>query len=129
MFHIHCKLPNASTEINGVAFELVEAGEGPDPVNHVRTVEPVSAEVAAQFEGIPGYEINDASKADAGAGAPARRGPGRPSKEELAARAAAQAAAGATATSSDPAANAEAAAEGDAAEGAAPPAPENDPAA
>lgn len=50
MKRIICSLPNASTRINGIKFED----------DHGQKVsEPVSAEVADQFSGIPGYEIVD----------------------------------------------------------------------
>lgn len=99
MRYIICSLPNASLEISGVPFELVseEAG-GPDPVRTVRSVEPVDAETAAQFEGIPGYSFELVGAPASGQppspgalvaeGEPTRRR-GRPSKAELAARAAA----------------------------------------
>lgn len=45
---ILCKLPNASTKINGVEFKPTEAG--------MLSVD-VSAEVAEAFAKIPGYEI------------------------------------------------------------------------
>ena len=43
-----CKLKNASELINGVKFEATDAG---------MLSESVDAEVAAQFKGIPGYEL------------------------------------------------------------------------
>jgi hypothetical protein len=57
MFHIICSLPNASEEINGIAFQTIEQGDGPDAVNTVQTIDPVEAEVAAQFDGIKGYTV------------------------------------------------------------------------
>jgi hypothetical protein len=110
MFHVHCKLPNASTEINGVSFVVMSPSLEPDGVVHVRTVDPVSGEVAAQFADISGYEIENlgspavpnrdahrapefvplaARAADTAVEAPRRRG--RPSAADIAARAAASA--------------------------------------
>jgi len=97
MFHVHCKLPNASTEINGVPFTVLKPAEHEGDIVHVRTTDPVPGEVASQFNDIPGYEIEPAGEREPGApiGNPAppegRRGPGRPSKAELQARAEAQA--------------------------------------
>lgn len=51
---VTCTIPNASTLINGVAFSGSDAG---------MVSEPVADEVAAQFEGIPGYEFADAEAA------------------------------------------------------------------
>lgn len=51
---VTCTLLNASTLINGVAFSGSESG---------MVSEPVADEVAAQFEGIPGYELADAKVA------------------------------------------------------------------
>jgi hypothetical protein len=50
-FHVHCKLPNASTEISGVTF--VAHADG------VRTADPVGVDVASRFKGIPGFMIVD----------------------------------------------------------------------
>jgi len=47
-----CKLKNASELINGVKFEATDAG---------MLSESVDAEVAAQFKGIPGYELFEES--------------------------------------------------------------------
>jgi hypothetical protein len=47
---ITCTLPNASTEISGVAFT-----QGPDGM----VSEAVADETAALFSGIPGYTIAD----------------------------------------------------------------------
>lgn len=61
---VTCTLPNASTLISGVEFS--ESKEG-------MVSGPVADEVAAQFEGIPGYELADAeavSKEPAKAPAP-----------------------------------------------------------
>lgn len=64
-YHITCRLPNASEEINGIEFEMVEEGEGPDDINHVQTIDPVDEETARQFLGIPGYEIEPVEGAPA----------------------------------------------------------------
>jgi hypothetical protein len=53
MKKIICDLPNASTLINGVAFEQTLDGA-------VMSVDAVSDDVAAQFKGIPGYHLVDA---------------------------------------------------------------------
>lgn len=57
-----CTLPNASENINGIAFE-----RGADGGVQAR----MSAAEAAQFEGIPGYAITDGAGAEAG-GAPVK---------------------------------------------------------
>lgn len=56
-FHIICALPNASTNINGIDFEMIEEGSGPDGVNTVQTKDPVDEEAAAGFRGIHGYTV------------------------------------------------------------------------
>lgn len=48
---ITCTSPNASTLINGVPFTETDDGV---------VSEPVADEVAAQFDGIPGYSFADA---------------------------------------------------------------------
>ena len=50
MFKIKCFLPNASNLINGIAFAPCEDGG-------VESVDAVSEEDAAQFEGIQGYAL------------------------------------------------------------------------
>jgi len=50
MFKIRCFLPNASEEINGVAF--VPCADG-----GVESVEAIPEEQAMQFEGIKGYAL------------------------------------------------------------------------
>jgi hypothetical protein len=47
MIKVTCKLPNASTNINGIEFESVEGG--------VESV--MEDDAAAQFNGIPGYTL------------------------------------------------------------------------
>lgn len=47
---VTCTLENASNSINGVAFTQTETG---------MVSEPVADEVAAQFDGIPGYTSFD----------------------------------------------------------------------
>ena len=55
MARVHCKLENASTEINGFAFE-----DHPD--GHKVSVGDIPLEVAeANFGGIRGYDIEDTS--------------------------------------------------------------------
>lgn len=90
MFHITCKLPNASESINGIEFARLVDGE-PVFVNGqeivvVQTVEPVDEETAAVFRTIPGYVVEDAEAVEArevGSTAPAvvKRGRGRPRKD------------------------------------------------
>jgi len=55
MFHVHCKLPNASHHISGVKFRDHDKGG-------VITAEPVDAAAVAKFEGIPGYIVIDLDK-------------------------------------------------------------------
>jgi hypothetical protein len=50
-FKVICKLPNASTNINGVAFERV--GE------HVHSVDELSDEQLDHFASIAGFEVVD----------------------------------------------------------------------
>ena len=50
MFKIRCFLPNASEEINGIAF--VPCADG-----GVESAEAISEEQAVQFEGITGYAL------------------------------------------------------------------------
>ena len=50
MFKIKCFLPNASDEINGIAFAPCEDGG-------VESVDAVPDEVAKQFDGIRGYAL------------------------------------------------------------------------
>ena len=52
MKKVTCTLPNVSDEINGIKFELADG---------VATAE-LEDDVAAQFDGIPGYEIVEAGK-------------------------------------------------------------------
>jgi hypothetical protein len=52
-----CKLPNASTKINGVRFERV--GE------HVHSVDELTQEQLDHFASITGYEVVDSDAADA----------------------------------------------------------------
>jgi len=59
MKKVTCTLPNVSDEINGIKFELDDG---------VATAE-LEDDVAAQFDGIPGYEIADAGKKSAAKGA------------------------------------------------------------
>ncbi len=47
---VTCTLPNASELINGVKFEVVDG---------VVVADGLEDDVAAQFDGIPGYEIED----------------------------------------------------------------------
>lgn len=54
-FHIICSLPNASHNINGVAFK-------PHDTDRKITESPVEADVASMFKGIPGYKIVDENK-------------------------------------------------------------------
>jgi hypothetical protein len=79
MYNVICRLPNASELINDIAFEPLESGDG------MITVDPVEADVAEGFASILGYEAVDL---DAVTAANAPRGRGRPSKVEVAARAA-----------------------------------------
>lgn len=63
MKQIKCTLPNASTAINGVKFDIVEDGVLSAPVEDA---------VAEQFTGIAGYEVIDVKKAPV-KGAPATK--------------------------------------------------------
>lgn len=56
MKKIICDLPNASELINGIKFESTLDGA-------VISLEPVEDDVAAQFDGIPGYHLVDAEPA------------------------------------------------------------------
>lgn len=47
---VTCNLPNVSDEINGVKFELIDG---------VAVADGVADDVAAQFDGIPGYEVEE----------------------------------------------------------------------
>lgn len=60
---ITCTLPNASTEISGVAFTATDGG---------MVSEPVADEVAAGFDGIPGYTFADAEPPKKADKAPAK---------------------------------------------------------
>lgn len=54
MKQVLCKLPNASENISGVAFQKTKDG---------MLAASVSVEDAAKFDGIPGYEVSDANAA------------------------------------------------------------------
>lgn len=55
MKKVICTLPNASEEINGVPFKLVDGA----------AVAEAADDVAKQFDGIPGYEVIDVGPAKA----------------------------------------------------------------
>ena len=61
---VTCTLPNASVEIDGIAFAETPTG---------MVSEPVADDVAARFVTISGYTVADAAEPDAGATKPGKK--------------------------------------------------------
>ena len=70
-YHLVCSLDGASEFINGMP--MVRQADG-----SVKTVDPVTRDVALNYKGFGGWSILSADDSDA---APTKRAPGRPKKE------------------------------------------------